>query len=305
LREKQQQKVEATNKYDISDSDTTTASDDESVFGSVQLDKRQERIAIWWLHRGKRLSEMKRLIDGIIASNLEHTCDECGTNQKLTVEQFISIEDLVTEFDKKRRLGMDKMDKMHPVIGWRKFFQQTQLFRTLCADCLSNVALIRQHQAEQQLISDSDSNDESFAQMDYRYEQYAVQFDKTTSKNIAALWLQAARGRIMRENPPSIPSLSISHSHSSSSYSESVRMHLARAPNHDRVQIIRDDISSITDDETASSQQIAFYNDGEEQKEEANQYEISSDSSSSEEDVDVNKRKVRRNYDISSDDDSD
>eukprot|EP01084_Bolivina_argentea_P259334 437555_1 len=75
--------------------------------------------------------------------------------------------------------------------------------------------------------SEQEENDNQSKQINWKYKQYQVSFDKI-SQNIAALWLQGARGRILRQNPPQIPSLSISSSPISN------------------IPIIRDDISSIT-----------------------------------------------------------
>ena len=240
-------------KYDISDDDDDddddniqqNIDDDDGVkYKSVKLDKRQEHIAIWWLNRGKRLAEMKRLVDGIVASNLDHNCDECNTNDNLQIQQFISIEDLVYEFDKKVKLGINRMDKMHPVIAWRKFFASTQLFRTLCANCMANIQISNIQNKHITLISDDDDDE-----LDFRYEQFKVNF-QSISKNIAALWLQGARGRILRQNPVQIPSLSISRSSNQTSLEQSIDdLGITRAPNQS-VAIIRDDISSITETET-------------------------------------------------------
>ena len=90
--------------------------------------------------------------------------------ENLQIQQFIAIEDLVYEFDKKVKLGMDRMDKMHPVIAWRNIFNP-QLFRTLCSQCMANIQITNIKNQDVTLISD-----DSESEMNFQYEQYEVKF---------------------------------------------------------------------------------------------------------------------------------
>lgn len=245
-------------KYDISEDEDSDDMDSEVVgdYKAVDLDKRQERIGMWWLKHGKRLVEMRRLVDGIVASNLRNECQQCGATEEttaaaastLSVHQMVSLQDLVFDFDKKIKMGIDRLDKMHPVIAWRKFFQSAQLFETLCIDCSFQ-------RKSSKLDADMVSDDSADPDVDFRYQQYEVKF-VGSAKNIAALWLQGARARILRQHPAEIPTLSISQSSSDSDRSDrgdkprSV-MHISRAQANN-VAIIRDDISSITESTTDS-----------------------------------------------------
>ena len=175
-----------------------------NFFRKVELTKRQQKIALWWLARGRRLVQMKRLIEGIIAAHMEHHCDNCEANSNLHVQEVIPLEELVSEFDKKIKLGIDKLDKMHPVIGWRKFFQQTQIFRTLCSQCLSEAEHFKMEE-NQQLISD-DSELSSLAE---KNNKIIIEFDDTSAA-IAAMWLLNTRKQIHKKRgPPTVPTLQL------------------------------------------------------------------------------------------------
>ena len=80
------------------------------------MTKRQERIIRWWAGRGKRLVRMSKLVEGVVAANLENVCEVCGVEDNLTVEQTIPMEDIVVIFDGKMRGGVGGIDKMHPVL---------------------------------------------------------------------------------------------------------------------------------------------------------------------------------------------
>lgn len=274
---------EITNKYDISSDDGSESTNNLNQklfinYKKIKLTKRQEKIAIWWLHRGKRIVEMRRLVDGIVSAHLEHECDNCQRNENLIVQQIISMENIVHEFDKKIKLGIDNLDKIHPVIAWRKYFQTTQLFRTICDQCLTQIK-----GDNNQMLNDAAliSDDEESEVMDYRFAQYQVNFDDSkVSKNIAALWLSVARSRIARRSPPKIPLLGMDNSSTSNDtsindnddentddlfYGNEIRrnrtiMNINTNVINTNIKI-RDDISSDTETETETEETINTQSD--------------------------------------------
>ncbi len=176
---------------DISDDNTSNYKmklrDDIGTFS-----KKQQSIASFWVKRARRIVDLRRLVDGIISSQKEVECDECQTKtDNLSVTQIIPLESLISEFDKKVSMGIDGLDDLHPVIAWRKFFTRTQLFRTLCTNCLSQKHTTKFEKDKDLIISDDEGDEEREGG---ERDDNAIQFDGK-SKNILSLWLKTARSQ--------------------------------------------------------------------------------------------------------------